>query len=55
MAQDRKLSKQELKIIELWEAGYTGQQIGKELSITRNAVMGKIYRLRRMAKLGYGH
>lgn len=55
MVQDRKLSKQELKIIELWEAGYTGQQIGKELSITRNAVMGKIYRLRRMAKLGYGH
>jgi GcrA cell cycle regulator len=55
MTKDRKLTKEECRIIELWEAGYTGSQIAAELSITRNAVMGKIYRLRRMAKINYGH
>jgi len=55
MAQQKKLTGTDKQIIELWEAGYTGQQIGKELSMTRNAVMGRIYRLRRMSQMDYGH
>jgi len=33
-------------IIKLWEQGFSGSHIGKELCITRNAVMGRIHRLR---------
>lgn len=55
MTKEKKLTKEELKIIKLWEEGYSGTQIGIELGMTRNAVMGKIYRLRKLAQLEYGH
>lgn len=40
------LTNEDKKIIELWEKGFTGSQIANEVGKTRNAIMGKIYRLR---------
>lgn len=49
------------KLIELWRSGLTATQISKEICVTRNAVLGKIFRLRNKgvdldtrAKLGSG-
>ena len=55
MAKEKALTKEEAKIINLWELGYSGTQIAQELGTTRNAVMGKIFRLRRKAQMIYGH
>jgi len=55
MITEKKLTQEEIKIIKLWESGYSGTQIGIELGVTRNTVMGKIYRLRRWALMSYGH
>lgn len=55
MAKETKLTKEEDKIIKLWESGYSGTQIAAELGVTRNTVMGKVYRLRRRALMSYGH
>lgn len=35
------------EIIKLWKKGYSGSQIGKVVGITRNAVMGRVFRLRK--------
>jgi hypothetical protein len=40
------LSDTDKDIIKLWEQGFSGSHIGKELCITRNSVMGRIHRLR---------
>jgi hypothetical protein len=42
-----KLTNEDKEIIRLWDEGYTGSQIANEVGKTRNAIMGKIYRLRR--------
>ena len=49
------------KLIELWRSGLTATQISKEIGATRNAVLGKVFRLRNKgvdldtrAKLGNG-
>jgi hypothetical protein len=55
MATETKLTKEEMTIIKLWESGYSGSQIATELGVTRNTVMGKVYRLRRRALMSYGH
>ena len=55
MAKETKLTKEEMTIIKLWESGYSGSQIAMELGVTRNTVMGKVYRLRRRALMSYGH
>jgi hypothetical protein len=55
MITEKKLTQEEMKIIKLWESGYSGTQIGIELGVTRNTVMGKIYRLRRWSLMSYGH
>lgn len=55
MTKEKTLTKEEAKIINLWELGYSGTQIAQELGTTRNAVMGKIYRLRKKAQMIYGH
>ena len=34
------------KLIELWRSGLTATQISKEIGATRNAVLGKVFRLR---------
>lgn len=36
---------------DLWMQGLTGTQIGKELNITRSAVLGKIYRMREAGQI----
>jgi hypothetical protein len=36
----------------LWMMGLTGSQIGKELSLTRNAVLGKVHRMREAGTIG---
>ena len=38
---------QKTKIVELWEEGLSGTQIGELLSLTRNAVIGVVNRLRK--------
>lgn len=43
---NNELSDTDKDIIKLWEKGFSGSHIGKELGITRNAVMGRIHRLR---------
>lgn len=35
-----------VKLLALWEKGMTGSEIAKELGTTRNAVMGKLHRLK---------
>lgn len=55
MAKDKTLSKEDLTVIKLWEAGYSGSQIGAEIGKTRNAVMGKVHRLRLAGHLEHGH
>jgi len=47
------LSDRDKSIIELWDNKYTGAQIAKELCMTRNAVMGRLARFRRMGLVGY--
>lgn len=34
------------RIQKLWEKGYTATEVGKDLGMTRNAVMGQLYRMR---------
>lgn len=45
----RKLISEETRqrVLELWNSGLTGGEIGKELGITKNSVVGIIDRLRR--------
>jgi GcrA cell cycle regulator len=55
MTTETKLTKEEMTIIKLWESGYSGSQIAAEIGVTRNTVMGKVYRLRRRALMASGH
>lgn len=34
------------RLVELWNAGYPASQIGNEFGVSRNAVMGKVHRMR---------
>ena len=47
------LSDRDKLIIELWEKEYTGEQIAKELCVTRNTVMGRLARFRKQGLVAY--
>ncbi len=47
------LTERDKKIIELWDQKFTGGQIAAELSMTRNAVMGRLGRFRKMGLVAY--
>jgi len=47
------LTDRDKKMLELWDQGYSASQVGKEINMTRNAVMGRIGRLRKAGFLGY--
>ena len=47
------LSDKDKLIIERWEQGFTGSDIGNEFGMTRNAVMGKLARLRKLGLVTY--
>jgi len=41
------------RILQLWKQGWTSGDIAKQLSLTRNAVMGKLYRFRQAGVIDY--
>ena len=43
------------RIIELWQQNKTGSEIGEELGITRNSVIGAVYRMRRQGHILSSH
>lgn len=43
---DRTLNDYEAKLVKLWNEGKSAGEIAKELHVTRNTIMGKIWRLR---------
>jgi hypothetical protein len=43
------------RIIVLWQQNKTGSEIGEELGITRNSVIGAIYRLRKQGHILSSH
>jgi hypothetical protein len=47
------LNEQEKIILDLWEKGFTGQQIGEQLGKTRSSVLGKLNRLRKRGFVDY--
>lgn len=47
------LNEQEKTILQLWEQGFTGQEIGDQIGKTRSAVLGKLNRLRKKGLIGY--
>jgi GcrA cell cycle regulator len=53
MAVKQGLSERDLTIIRLWESGMTGRDIANELGTTRNAVLGKLRRLRLDGHVSY--
>lgn len=48
-----KLSEEDQEVLEYWKKGWTGGQIAKKLYMTRNAVMGKLYRWRKTGVIDY--
>ena len=40
------LSDENIKILELWETGQSATEIGRQFNITRNSVIGRVYRAR---------
>jgi hypothetical protein len=40
------LTKAEQQMIDLWNDGYTGTQIGKEFGVSRAAILGRLHRLK---------
>ena len=48
-----KVTEHEQEILRLWEKGLTGQQISEKIGVTRNAVMGKLHRLRQQHVITY--
>ena len=40
------VTKHEQELLKLWEEGLSGKLIAEKLGVTRNAVMGKLHRLR---------
>lgn len=54
MKKDRDdLNDQERLILEMWEQGATGTEIGNQIGKTRSAVLGKLNRLRNKGLVGY--
>jgi len=47
------LNEQEKMILDLWEKGFTGSQIGEQIGKTRSAVLGKLNRLRKQGFVDY--
>lgn len=47
------VTKHEEELLKLWEEGLTGKEIGEKLGVTRNAVMGKLHRLREQRVITY--
>ena len=41
------------RILQLWKQGWTSGDIAKQLKLTRNAVMGKLYRFRQAGVIDY--
>lgn len=41
------------EIMGLWKQGFNGAEIAAELGLTRNAVMGRLHRLRKKGVVGY--
>jgi GcrA cell cycle regulator len=48
-----KVTESEQKILRLWEEGLSGKAIAEQIGVTRNAVMGKLHRLRERHVLSY--
>ena len=48
-----KVTEYEKEILELWENGSTGSQIANKIGATRNAVMGKLHRMREAQIISY--
>jgi hypothetical protein len=47
------LTKRDTEMLKLWEQGASSSEISKHFGITRNAVMGRINRLRKAGFVGY--
>jgi GcrA cell cycle regulator len=47
------VTKHEEELLKLWEEGLTGKEIADKLGVTRNAVMGKLHRLREQRVITY--
>lgn len=48
-----KVTEHEQEILKLWEDGLTGSEIANQIGVTRNAVMGKLHRLRERHVITY--
>jgi len=48
-----KVNEEQEKILKLWKEGLSGSEIAKEIGTTRNAIMGKLYRLRENKVITY--
>lgn len=47
------LTDRDKKMLKLWDEGYSASQVGIQINMTRNAVMGRIGRLRVAGFVGY--
>jgi GcrA cell cycle regulator len=47
------VTKHEQELLKLWEEGLSGKLIAEKLGVTRNAVMGKLHRLREQRVITY--
>jgi hypothetical protein len=50
---ESKVTEHEKELIRLWEEGLTGKEIADRIGTTRNAVMGKLHRLRERHVISY--
>ena len=44
---DTNLETIDKQIVALWKKGFSGSHIGKSIGVTRNTVMGRVYRMRK--------
>lgn len=54
MKETQHLSETDKIMIQMWSEGFTGSEIGAKIGKTRNAVIGKINRLRKAGFIEYG-
>jgi hypothetical protein len=47
----KQLSDQDKKILDLWENGHSATEVGNHFNMTRNAIMGRVYRARQAGML----